>query len=51
MLALLALGKAYLVAAFFLGVKYEPHPYLIAAIVFALPLFIAVPLAIMPIYD
>ncbi|MFX0115144.1 MAG: cytochrome C oxidase subunit IV family protein [Candidatus Hodarchaeota archaeon] len=50
-LALLALGKAYLVAAFFLGVKYESNPYLIAMIVFALPLFIALPLAIMPIYD
>lgn len=49
-LALLALGKAYLVAAFFLGVKYETHPYLVAAIVFALPLFIALPLAIIPIY-
>ncbi|MFX0117313.1 MAG: cytochrome C oxidase subunit IV family protein [Candidatus Hodarchaeota archaeon] len=48
-LAFLALGKAYLVAAFFLGVKYESYPYLVASIVFVLPLFIALPLGIIPI--
>ncbi|MHA2232560.1 MAG: cytochrome C oxidase subunit IV family protein [Candidatus Hodarchaeales archaeon] len=50
-LAVLALGKAYLVAAFFIGIKYEAHPFLVATIVFLLPLSITLPVAVAPIFD
>lgn len=50
-LALLAFGKAYLVAAFFLGIKYENHPSIVTSVVFVIPLLIALPVAIMPMFD
>ncbi|MFQ5979314.1 MAG: cytochrome C oxidase subunit IV family protein [Candidatus Heimdallarchaeota archaeon] len=50
-LGLLALAKAFLVAAYFIGIRYEAHPYLVIGVVFVLPLLVAIPVAVMPIYD
>ena len=44
----LALGKAYLVAAFFMGIKYQAKPKVIYGIVFGVPLLIAVPVVLIP---
>ncbi|MFX1512551.1 MAG: cytochrome C oxidase subunit IV family protein [Promethearchaeota archaeon] len=41
----LALLKAFFVAAFFMGIKYEEHPLIITVITFATPLFIGLPIA------
>ncbi len=41
----LALLKAFFVAAFFMGIKYEEHPLIITIITFAIPLFIGIPIA------
>ncbi|MFW9998394.1 MAG: cytochrome C oxidase subunit IV family protein [Candidatus Odinarchaeota archaeon] len=45
----LALAKAYLVAAFFMGLRYQKHPWLLTAGVFGIPLFIAIPVVSFPI--
>jgi cytochrome c oxidase subunit IV len=47
-LIILALAKAYLVAAFFMGIKYQPRPYVIYGVVFGIPLLIALPVVIIP---
>ncbi|MFX0182237.1 MAG: cytochrome C oxidase subunit IV family protein [Candidatus Hodarchaeota archaeon] len=47
-LVILALAKAYLVAAFFMGIKYQPRPYVIYGVVFGIPLLIALPVVIIP---
>ncbi|MFX1507914.1 MAG: cytochrome C oxidase subunit IV family protein [Promethearchaeota archaeon] len=47
-LIVLALSKAYLVAAFFMGIKYQAKPKVIYAVVFGVPLLIAVPVVLIP---
>ena len=45
----LAIAKAYFVAAYFMGIKFEEHPLLVATVVFGIPLFIGVPVALVPV--
>ncbi|MHA2245127.1 MAG: cytochrome C oxidase subunit IV family protein [Candidatus Hodarchaeales archaeon] len=47
-LVVLALAKAYLVAAFFMGIKYQARPKVIYGIVFGVPLLITLPVVIIP---
>ncbi|MHA2328923.1 MAG: cytochrome C oxidase subunit IV family protein, partial [Candidatus Hodarchaeales archaeon] len=47
-LVLLAFSKAYLVAAFFMGIRYQPRSKEIYVIVFGVPLFIALPVVLIP---
>ncbi|MFX0013002.1 MAG: cytochrome C oxidase subunit IV family protein [Promethearchaeota archaeon] len=47
-LIVLALAKAYLVAAFFMGIKYQTRSKLIYGVVFGVPLLIALPVVLIP---
>ncbi|MHA2202103.1 MAG: cytochrome C oxidase subunit IV family protein [Candidatus Hodarchaeales archaeon] len=47
-LVVLALAKAYLVAAFFMGIRYKARPKVIYGVVFGVPLLIAVPVVLIP---
>ncbi len=47
-LVVVAFAKAYLVAAFFMGIKYQTKSKEIYAIVFGVPLFIALPVILIP---
>ena len=47
-LIVLSLAKAYLVAAYFMGIKYQSRPWVTTAIVFGVPLFIALPVVLIP---
>lgn len=44
----LAFTKAALVAAFFMGIKYQKRPWVTAGIMFGIPLFIALPVVLIP---
>ncbi|MFX0085742.1 MAG: cytochrome C oxidase subunit IV family protein [Candidatus Hodarchaeota archaeon] len=47
-LIILALLKAYLVAAYFMGIKYQKRPWVVTGIMFGIPLFIALPVVMIP---
>ncbi len=47
-LIVLALLKAYLVAAFFMGIKYQDNPKTVYGIMFGIPMFIALPVVVIP---
>jgi len=47
-LILLAFTKAALVAAFFMGIKYQKRPWVTTGIMFGIPLFIALPVVLIP---
>ncbi len=47
-LVVLALLKAYLVAAYFMGIKYQKRPWVVTGIMFGIPLFIALPVVMIP---
>ncbi|MHA2248015.1 MAG: cytochrome C oxidase subunit IV family protein [Candidatus Hodarchaeales archaeon] len=47
-LVVVAFTKAYLVAAFFMGIRYQPKSKVIYTIVFGIPLFIAIPVVVIP---
>jgi cytochrome c oxidase subunit IV len=47
-LVILALAKAYLVAAFFMGIRYQTRPKVIYSVVFGVPLLITLPVVIIP---
>ncbi len=47
-LIVLALLKAYLVAAFFMGIKYQDRPWVVTGIMFGIPMFIALPVVMIP---
>lgn len=47
-LLVLALLKAYLVAAYFMGIKYQERPWVVTGIMFGIPLFIALPVVMIP---
>lgn len=47
-LIVLSLAKAYLVAAFFMGIKYQARSKLIYGVVFGVPLLIALPVVLIP---
>ena len=47
-LVVVAIAKAYLVAAFFMGIKYQTKSKEIYAVVFGVPLFIAIPVVLIP---
>ncbi|MHA1976624.1 MAG: cytochrome C oxidase subunit IV family protein [Candidatus Hodarchaeales archaeon] len=47
-LIVLALLKAYLVAAFFMGIKYQDNPKVVYGVMFGIPMFIALPVVIIP---
>ena len=44
----LALLKAYLVAAFFMGIKYQENPKVVYGVMFGIPMFIALPVVMIP---
>jgi hypothetical protein len=44
----LALLKAYLVAAFFMGIKYQDNPKVVWGVMFGIPMFIALPVVMIP---
>ncbi|MHA2296313.1 MAG: cytochrome C oxidase subunit IV family protein [Candidatus Hodarchaeales archaeon] len=48
-LVVMALAKALLVAAFFMGIKYHSRPWLLTVGVFGIPLFVAIPIVALPI--
>jgi hypothetical protein len=47
-LIVLALLKAYLVAAYFMGIKYQDRPWVVTGILFGIPMFIALPVVLIP---
>jgi hypothetical protein len=47
-LIVLALLKAYLVAAYFMGIKYQDRPWVVTGIMFGIPMFIALPVVMIP---
>jgi hypothetical protein len=47
-LVVLALLKAYLVAAYFMGIKYQDRPWVVTGIMFGIPMFIALPVVLIP---
>ena len=47
-LVVLALLKAYLVAAYFMGIKYQDRPWITTGIMFGIPMFIALPVVLIP---
>ncbi|MHA2252264.1 MAG: cytochrome C oxidase subunit IV family protein [Candidatus Kariarchaeaceae archaeon] len=47
-LLVLALLKAYLVAAYFMGIKYQDRPWVVTGIMFGIPMFIALPVVLIP---
>lgn len=47
-LIVLALLKAYLVAAYFMGIKYQDRPWVVTGIMFGIPMFIALPVVLIP---
>jgi len=49
-LFVIALFKASFIIAFFMHVKYEPHPLYLVILVFGIPLFITLPIALFPIF-
>ena len=44
----LALLKVYLVAAFFMGIKYQDNPKVVYGVMFGIPMFIALPVVTIP---
>ncbi len=44
----LAILKAYLVAAFFMGIKYQDNPKVVWGVMFGIPMFIALPVVVIP---
>ena len=47
-LVVLAILKAYLVAAYFMGIKYQDRPWVVTGIMFGIPMFIALPVVLIP---
>ena len=47
-LVVLSLLKAYLVAAYFMGIKYQDRPWVVTGIMFGIPMFIALPVILIP---
>jgi hypothetical protein len=47
-LLILALLKAYLVAAYFMGIKYQDRPMVVYGVMFGIPMFIALPVVLIP---
>jgi uncharacterized membrane protein len=47
-LIILSILKAYLVAAFFMGIKYQDRPWVVTGIMFGIPMFIALPVVMIP---
>jgi hypothetical protein len=47
-LMVLAFLKAYLVAAYFMGIKYQKRPWVVTGVMFGIPLFIALPVVMIP---
>ena len=50
LLLAIAIFKASLIVAFFMHVKYEPRPLLLIILVFGVPLFVTLPVALFPIF-
>jgi hypothetical protein len=44
----LAFLKAYLVAAYFMGIKYQDRPKVVYGVMFGIPMFIALPVVVIP---
>ncbi|MHA2031095.1 MAG: cytochrome C oxidase subunit IV family protein [Candidatus Kariarchaeaceae archaeon] len=47
-LLVLAFLKVYLVAAYFMGIKYQDRPWVVTGIMFGIPMFIALPVVLIP---